>query len=150
MNLTIVKEKKMLYEYECVIRSITDGDGLKVDVLLGFGVVLRGNSGRGVNIRLYGVDAPESRTRNKQEKAHGLLAKKFLQDNLKVGGTYILRTKERGKFGRWLGEVKTGKGLITRLLIKNKLAVKYHGQNKKEIKAAHESNRKELKALGLL
>jgi len=78
------------------------------------------------------------------------LAKKFLQDNLKVGGTYILRTKERGKFGRWLGEVKTGKGLITRLLIKNKLAVKYHGQNKKEIKAAHESNRKELKALGLL
>ena len=140
----------MLYEYLCTIRSITDGDGLRVDIMLGFGVVLRGNSGRGVNIRLYGVDAPESRTRNKQEKAHGLLAKKFLQDNLKVGGTYILRTKERGKFGRWLGEVKTGKGLITRLLIKNKLAVKYHGQNKKEIKAAHESNRKELKALGLL
>jgi micrococcal nuclease len=139
-----------MYEYNCIIRSITDGDGLRVDIDLGFGVVLRGNSGRGVNIRLYGVDAPESRTRNKQEKAHGLLAKRYLQDNLKVGERYILRTKERGKFGRWLGEIKTRKGLITRLLIKNKLAVKYHGQNKKEIKAAHEVNRKELKALGLL
>ena len=106
-----------MYEYNCVIRSITDGDGVRVDVDLGFGVMLRGNSGRGLNIRLYGIDAPESRTRNKQEKAHGLLAKKFLQDNLKVGERYILRTKERGKFGRWLGEIKTRKGLITRLLI---------------------------------
>ena len=140
----------MLYEYECVIRSITDGDGLKVDVLLGFGVVLRGNSGRGVCIRLYVIDAPESRTRNKQENAHGLLAKKFLQDNLKIGGTYILRTKERGKFGRWLGEIKTGKGLITRLLIKNKLAVEYHGENRKALKAAHEKNRQELIKQGLL
>ena len=139
-----------MYEYNCIIRSITDGDGLRVDIDLGFGVVLRGNSGRGVNIRLYGVDAPESRTRNKQEKAHGLLAKRYLQDNLKVGERYILRTKERGKFGRWLGEIKTRKGLITKLLIKNKLAVVYYGQNKKEIKASHEANRQELIKLGLL
>ena len=139
-----------MYEYNCIIRSITDGDGLRVDIDLGFGVVLRGNSGRGVNIRLYGVDAPESRTRKKQEKAHGLLAKRYLQDNLKVGERYILRTKERGKFGRWLGEIKTRKGLITKLLIKNKLAVEYHGQNKKEIKASHEKNRQELVKQGLL
>ena len=139
-----------MYEYNCIIRSITDGDGLRVDIDLGFGVVLRGNSGRGVNIRLYGVDAPESRTRNKQEKAHGLLAKRYLQDNLQVGERYILRTKERGKFGRWLGEIKTRKGLITKLLIKNKLAVEYHGQNKKEIKASHEKNRQELVKQGLL
>jgi micrococcal nuclease len=139
-----------MYEYNCIIRSITDGDGLRVDIDLGFGVVLRGNSGRGVNIRLYGIDAPESRTRNKQEKAHGLLAKKYLQDHLKVGERYILRTKERGKFGRWLGEIKTRKGLITKLLIKEKLAVAYEGQNKKDIKAAHEANRQELIKLGLL
>mgnify|MGYP001442536841 FL=1 len=140
----------MLYEYSCTIRSITDGDGLRVDIDLGFGVTLRGDSGRGVNIRLFGVDAPESRTRNKQEKAHGLLAKKFVQEHCKVGETYILRTKEKGKFGRWLGEIKTRKGLITKLLIKNKLAVEYYGQNKKEIKAAHEKNRQELIKAGLL
>ena len=61
----------MLYEYNCIIRSITDGDGLRVDIDLGFGVTLRGDDGRGVNIRLYGIDAPESRTRNKKEKLHG-------------------------------------------------------------------------------
>ena len=140
----------MLYEYFCTIRSITDGDGLRVDIDLGFGVTLRGDSGRGVNIRLFGIDAPESRTRNKQEKAHGLLAKKFVQEHCQVGEAYILRTKEKGKFGRWLGEIKTGKGLITKLLIKNKLAVEYHGQNKKDIKAAHEKNRQELIKMGLL
>ena len=140
----------MLYEYNCIIRSITDGDGLRVDIDLGFGVTLRGDDGRGVNIRLFGIDAPESRTRNKQEKAHGLLAKKFVQEHCQVGERYILRTKEKGKFGRWLGEIKTRKGLITKLLIKNKLAVEYHGQNKKEIKAAHEANRKALVEAGLL
>ena len=140
----------MLYEYNCIIRSITDGDGLRVDIDLGFGVTLRGDDGRGVNIRLFGIDAPESRTRNKQEKAHGLLAKKFVQEHCQVGERYILRTKEKGKFGRWLGEIKTRKGLITKLLIKNKLAVEYHGQNKKEIKAAHETNRKALVEKGLL
>ena len=140
----------MLYEYSCIIRSVTDGDGLRVDIDLGFGVTLRGDDGRGVNIRLHGIDAPESRTRNKQEKAHGLLAKKFVQEHCQVGERYILRTKEKGKFGRWLGEIKTRKGLITKLLIKNKLAVEYHGQNKKEIKAAHETNRQELIKMGLL
>tara|TARA_R100000458_G_C8047718_1_gene96275 strand:- start:56 stop:478 length:423 start_codon:yes stop_codon:yes gene_type:complete len=140
----------MLYEYSCIIRSVTDGDGLRVDIDLGFGVTLRGDDGRGVNIRLFGIDAPESRTRNKQEKAHGLLAKKFVQEHCQVGERYILRTKEKGKFGRWLGEIKTRKGLITKLLIKNKLAVEYHGQNKKEIKAAHETNRKALVEKGLL
>ena len=140
----------MLYEYNCIIRSVTDGDGLRVDIDLGFGVTLRGDDGRGVNIRLFGIDAPESRTRNKQEKAHGLLAKKFVQEHCQVRERYILRTKEKGKFGRWLGEIKTRKGLITKLLIKNKLAVEYHGQNKKEIKAAHETNRQELIKMGLL
>ena len=140
----------MLYEYSCIIRSITDGDGLRVDIDLGFGVTLRGDDGRGVNIRLFGIDAPESRTRNRQEKAHGLLAKKFVQEHCQVGEKYILRTREKGKFGRWLGEIKTRKGLITKLLIKNKLAVEYHGQNKKEIKAAHETNRQELIKMGLL
>ena len=140
----------MLYEYKCIIRSITDGDGLRVDIDLGFGVVLRGDDGRGVNIRLFGIDAPESRTRNKKEKLHGLLAKQCLIKECKVGETYILRTKERGKFGRWLGDIKTSKGWITKFLLQAKLAVQYEGQNKKAIKEAHEKNRLELVKMGLL
>lgn len=140
----------MLYEYSCTIRSITDGDGLRVDIDLGFGVTLRGDSGRGVNIRLFGIDAPESRTRNKKEKLHGLLAKECVKKECQVGKTYILRTKEKGKFGRWLGDIKTPKGWITKVLLQAKLAVPYEGQNKKEIKAAHEKNRQELIKMGLL
>jgi hypothetical protein len=63
------------------------------------------------------------------------------QKALVVGGTYALTTKEKGKFGRFLGEFKTGKGFITKLLIKERLAVPYTGQNKKEIAAAQEANR---------
>ena len=74
-------------------------------------------------------------------KVHGLLAKKYVQETLIVGRTYALRTKEKGKFGRFLGEFKTGKGFITKLLIKERLAVPYTGQNKKEIAVAHEVNR---------
>ena len=140
----------MLYEYSCTIRSITDGDGLRVDIDLGFGVTLRGDSGRGVNIRLFGIDAPESRTRNKKEKLHWLLAKECGKKECQVGKTYILRTKEKGKFGRWLGDIKTSKGWITKVLLQAKLAVPYEGQNKKAIKAAHEKNRQELIKMGLL
>ena len=84
----------VMYEYNCIIRRVVDGDTIYVDVDLGFGVVLRGSNGRGINVRLFGVDTPESRTRNLAEKAHGLLAKKYVQDNLAVGEKYILRTKE--------------------------------------------------------
>ncbi len=125
-----------MYEYKATIIKVVDGDTIDVDIDLGFDVWLRNQ-----RIRLFGIDTPESRTRNKQEKAHGLLAKAYVQKALILGRTYALTTKEKGKFGRFLGEFKTGKGVITKLLIKERLAVPYVGQNKKEIAAAHEVNR---------
>ena len=77
----------------------------------------------------------------RQEKAHGLLAKAYAQKALKLGGVYALRTREKGKFGRYLGEIKVGRTTINKLLIKEKLAVAYTGQNKKDIAAAQEANR---------
>jgi len=134
-----------MYEYKATIVKVVDGDTVDVDIDLGFDVWLRNQ-----RIRLYGIDTPECRTRNKREKAHGLLAKKYVQKALVVGRTYALRTKEKGKFGRFLGEFKTGKGAITKLLIKERLAVPYLGQNKKEIALAHEINRQELIKQGML
>ena len=125
-----------MYEYKSVIVKVVDGDTVDVDIDLGFDVWLRNQ-----RIRLFGIDCPESRTRNKKEKAHGLLAKAYVQKALIVGRTYALTTKEKGKFGRFLGEFKTGKGFITKLLIKERLAVPYTGQNKKDVAAAHEANR---------
>ena len=125
-----------MYEYKATIVKVVDGDTVDVDIDLGFDTWLHNQ-----RIRLDGIDTPECRTRNKQEKAHGLLAKEYVQKTLIVGGTYALTTKKKGKFGRFLGEFKTGKGTITQLLVKKRLAVPYTGQNKAEIAAAHEANR---------
>ena len=125
-----------MYEYKATIRKIVDGDTADVDIDLGFDCWMHNQ-----RIRLYGVDTPECRTRNKQEKAHGLLAKKYVQETLIVGEVYALRTKETGKFGRYLGEIKVGRTTINKLLIKEGLAVAYTGQSKKDIAAMHELNR---------
>jgi micrococcal nuclease len=134
-----------MYEYKATIVKVVDGDTVDVDIDLGFDVWLRNQ-----RIRLYGIDTPECRQRNKAGKAHGLLAKAYVQKALIVGRTYALTTKEKGKFGRFLGEFKTGKGFITKLLVKERLAVPYTGQNKKEIAVAHEINRQELIKQGML
>jgi len=134
-----------MYEYKATIRRVVDGDSIYVDIDLGFDVWLRNQS-----IRLYGIDTPECRQKDKARKAHGLLATAYVQKALIVGRTYALTTKEKGKFGRFLGEFKTGKGFITKLLVKERLAVPYTGQNKKEIAVAHEINRQELIKQGML
>jgi len=135
-----------MYEYDCKIVRVVDGDTVDVDVDLGWSIWRCGE-----RIRLYGVDTLECRTRDAQEKAAGLLAKKFVEDALHVGGTYRLQTKEKGKFGRYLGTIKIdGELTINAALISENLAVPYSGQNKKEIEAAHKANYSKLKKRGLL
>ena len=135
-----------MYEYTCIIRKIVDGDTVYADVDLGFGVTLRGSDGRGINIRLFGIDTPESRTRNKEEKKYGLLAKHFVTEFIPVGSKCILRTKEKGKYGRYFGDFKVGRKWLCAELLKNYHAVKYHGQSKKDIAAAHLLNRSKVRS----
>ena len=135
-----------MYEYECTIRRVVDGDTIDVDVDLGFGTWRCSE-----RIRLYGVDTPECRTRDAEGKAAGLLAKKFVEDALHVGGTYMLQTKEKGKFGRFLGVIFIqGSASINAALISENLAVPYTGQSKKEVQAEHAANYKILKGKGLI
>ena len=48
-----------MYEYRCRIDRVVDGDTVDVDIDLGFGVWLREE-----RVRMYGIDTPESRTRD--------------------------------------------------------------------------------------
>ena len=135
-----------MYEYNCKIVRVIDGDSIIVDIDLGFGLWIHGES-----IRLFGVDCPESRSRDPKEKAAGLLAKAFVEEALHVGGTYKLTTKEKGKFGRYLGVIKlTDDTSINVALVTERLAVSYYGQSKDDIQAAHLENRRILKEKGLI
>ena len=127
-----------MYEYNCKISRVVDGDTVDVDIDLGFGTWRCSE-----RIRLYGVDTPECRTRDAQEKAAGFLAKEFVEDALHVGGTYKLQTREKGKFGRFLGVIYLTEGTsINDALISENLAVAYHGQSKEDIQKAHQVNYK--------
>jgi len=135
-----------MYEYNCKIVRVIDGDSIIIDIDLGFSHFIHNES-----IRLYGVDTPECRTRDAEEKAAGLLAKKFVEQMLHVGGTYKLETREKGKFGRYLGVIKiTGNLTINTALVTEHLAVAYHGQSKQDIEDAHKENYKILKDRGLV
>jgi micrococcal nuclease len=135
-----------MYEYNCKIVRVVDGDTVDVDIDLGFSHWIHNE-----RIRLYGVDTPECRTRDDEEKAAGLLAKAFVEDALHVGGTYTLTTREKGKFGRYLGVIMlSGKTSINAALVSEHLAVPYMGQSKQDIDDAHAVNYEILKERGLI
>ena len=92
-----------MFEYNCTIVKIVDGDTVDVDIDLGFGVWLKKQ-----RIRLYGIDTPESRTRDLEEKKYGLVAKEFVMYHLPLGSTRTLTTVQdkTGKYGRILGKFK--------------------------------------------
>ena len=133
-----------MYEYSCTIDRVVDGDTVDVDIDLGFGVWLRKE-----RVRMYGIDTPESRTRDLVEKKYGLAAKDFVLSFLPVGSTQTLRTKkdDKGKFGRILGEFvvydakKDVLRTLNQIMIDEHYGVKYHGQSKQEIEEEHLKNR---------
>ena len=55
-----------MYQYSVKVVKVIDGDTIDVDIDLGFSVVLAKQ-----RVRLHGIDTPESRTRDKEEKARG-------------------------------------------------------------------------------
>ena len=129
-----------MHEYHCVITRIIDGDTIDVDIDLGFDCWLHKQ-----RIRLYGIDTPESRTRDLEEKKYGLAAKAFVEKFIPLGSTALLKTKEKGKYGRYLGDFKVKNQWLCTELLKHRHAVRYEGQSKKAIKQAHLDNRKLLK-----
>jgi len=129
-----------VHEYHCVITRIIDGDTIDVDIDLGFDCWLHKQ-----RIRLHGIDTPESRTRDLEEKKYGLAAKAFVEKFIPLGSTALLNTKEKGKYGRYLGDFKVKNQWLCTELLKHRHAVRYEGQSKKAIKQAHLDNRKLLK-----
>jgi len=129
----------LVYEYSCQVKRVVDGDTVDVVIDLGFDIAYASR------VRLYGIDTPESRTRDKDEKARGLISKDFLKSWLDKGSVVIRTRKDKkGKFGRILGEMIVDDININELMIEEHHAVKYHGQSKDDIEAEHLVNRQKL------
>jgi len=131
-----------MYQYKCKINKVLDGDTVDIDLDLGFNIILANQ-----RVRMAGVDTPESRTTNKEEKPRGLLSKKKLAEKLPVGSWQIIETQRSDnnddKFGRILGIFILQDGTkVNDWLIANNYAVPYKGENKELTQAEHQANKK--------
>lgn len=112
---------KEMYKYEATIRRWVDGDTVDVDIDLGFGIIFHNQ-----RVRLYGIDAYESRTRDLEEKRKGLAAKEFVNEMAPVGSKVTLITYKEGKYGRILGEIFIdGDTNLNKVLTEKGHAVRY-------------------------
>ena len=119
-----------MYQYEAKLDRVVDGDTIDVVIDLGFDVFIK------KRIRLVGIDTPECRTRDLEEKARGLAVKARVIAILKENIKFVLESTELGKYGRVLGKIHIsildGVELLTQVclndqLIKEKHATAYFG-----------------------
>ncbi len=89
-----------MYYYKAEVTRIVDGDTVDVAIDLGFSVSTK------TRLRLYGINAPESRTRDKKEKKRGLAAKARLKELIDQNDGWVyMQSKEKGKYGRYLANI---------------------------------------------
>ena len=118
-----------MYTYNAKLIRVVDGDTVIAMVDLGF------NTWKQTNIRFYGIDAYESRTRDLEEKEKGLKAKQLVIDVLeKSNGEFVLKSMGLDKYGRSLGilkvsdeEAEYGSIDLNQYLVNEGLAVPYYG-----------------------
>jgi len=147
----------MSYRYNVNVTRVVDGDTVDVDIDLGFGMIYKKQ-----RVRMMGIDTPESRTRDLEEKFYGLASKAHLKKLLKDQKVQLL-SHDKGKFGRILGElfitVKEYEGTryeianeksVNQMMIDNYHAVPYMGQSKDDTIKGHMMNRAALNEQGII
>lgn len=120
-----MSDDKNVYYYNAEIKKVIDGDTFDIVIDLGFDIL------RKARVRLYGVNTPESRTKNLEEKKMGLAAKEFTDQWLTSTGNKVkIETilDKNEKYGRILAKVwdQTGKCLNTDIVTSG-LAREYYG-----------------------
>jgi len=109
------------YRYAaCRVERVVDGDTVDLWINLGFSTFCK------KRVRLMGMNAPESRTRDLEEKKRGLAAKARLVELL-AGGKCDLDSHELGKYGRVLGIIYVGSKNINKEILKMEGVTEYYG-----------------------
>ena len=115
MGAMVPPSRKSCYNFRVVkIDKVVDGDTIDVTIDLGFDLYKK------ERVRIAGVDTPEKRTRDLEEKALGLDAtywmKKQLEDTIAGDEELIIRTELQGgtgKYGRLLGWLYVGEDAVS-------------------------------------
>jgi len=118
-----------MYEYAIKqVVKVVDGDTIDIIIDLGFDLTKK------ERVRLAGIDTPESRTRDLEEKELGLEAKDFLTRRLEDGmiSGLKVKTEKDGKYGRMLGWVFCGQTNINEEMVYRGYAWEYDGGTKKK------------------
>ena len=148
MGAMIPPSRKSCYNFRVTkIKKVLDGDTIDVVIDLGFDLA------KTERVRIAGVDTPEKRTRNLEEKALGIDATNWLKDKLnetiKGEDELVVRTELKGgvgKYGRLLGWLYVGDSDISlnEQMIEEGYAWAYDGGTKqknfedlREIRRAH-------------
>ena len=115
-----------MYEYSVLqLLKIVDGD--TVDVLLDLGFDIHKKE----RVRLSGIDAPESKTTDENEKKFGLEAKEYVAAWFVANPKSKIRTTKDDKYGRILGEFFSAEGQkLNHSIIKDGYAWEYNGTTK--------------------
>ena len=109
-----------MYEYNAICTRVVDGDTIDARVDLGFSVWIE------CRVRLMGIDAPETRTKNLEEKQAGFKTKAFLQAVMDdCDNKFVLKSHGVGKFGRCLGTIYVEGENINERLLAEGLAEEY-------------------------
>ena len=112
------------FSYNATVVKIIDGDTVDALVDVGFSIMTK------KRIRFLGINTPESRTRDKEEKIRGLAAKDRVVELLSENDNkFILKSYGVGKYGRCLGElfVEGHEESINQVLVNEGHAVEYWG-----------------------
>ena len=88
-----------MYTYKIKLDRVVDGDTIDANIDLGLDVSIK------KRIRFAGINTPESRTKDLEEKARGLAAKDRLKNLLEGANEIQLKSHGVGKYGRCLGEL---------------------------------------------
>ncbi len=136
MAKMIPPSRKSCYNFRVVkINRVVDGDTIDVTIDLGFDLMKK------ERVRIAGVDTPEKRTRDLEEKALGIDATNWMKEKLegaiKGDDELVIRTELKGgvgKYGRLLGWLYVGDDMVSlnEQMITEGYAWDYDGGTKKK------------------
>jgi len=88
-----------MWEYQATVNRVIDGDSIEVTVDLGFRL------SQVLLVRLFGINTPETNSKDEGERLKAQQAKKCLESMLPGKQLLVKTVKPKDKYGRWLAEI---------------------------------------------